>query len=223
MVRELPEHYHRGWRHIESVDPALKSALGLTIWAEDPQDGKWYCIIADYIKGISTPTLLVEEVRKRTASFNIVRRIADPHEVWYINTAAQYRLSYIGVYHKSNRKGELIKGLQEKLGKHIFLTPNCEHLIRELQECRWSDRADGRIINSSSWHLLDSSQYFCDNIPKTQVDIAQNFTAGNFHQWIYSENEKRKKKEQDQRQKLDRQMEKRQGRLILRRKSALWT
>lgn len=171
MIRDLPVHYSRqGWRHVESVDPALSSALGYTLWAEDPQQGHWYNVHAEYLKGIRIPTLLVDEVRKRSAYCNIVRRISDPHEVWFTGTAFSHaQLRYTGVYNKNSagRKGELIKGFQALLGTRAFLTPsNSLPLIEELQNCRWADRESGKIQNGPSYHLLDASQYFADNVPK---------------------------------------------------------
>jgi len=185
---QMPPNYSPMWRHVESVDPALKSALGLTVWAEDPGSSIWYCIRSDYVKGIYVPTELVKYVAEITKQYNIVRRIADPHEVWYIQTASSMGISYMGVYKKNERKGELIKGLQEKLGGQIRISPYCEGLISELQECRWSDRTAGKIVNSSSYHLLDSAQYFCDAIPKKQE---QGLGAVSWDQWIYQQNEKR--------------------------------
>jgi hypothetical protein len=163
---EMPEGYSPLWRHVESVDPALKSALGLTIWAENPSTGVWYCIHAEYVRGIHVPTELVEAIRKKTSKYNIVRRISDGHESWYIGTAGQMGISYMSPYSKNSRKGELIKGFQEKLGSRLRIAPHCEDLINELQTCRWSDRAEGKIVNASSYHLLDSAQYFADLIPK---------------------------------------------------------
>lgn len=187
---QMPPDYSPLWRHVESVDPALKSALGLTIWAEDPKSNIWYCIVSEYIRGIYVPTELVAEVRRRTEKYNIVRRIADPHEVWYIQTAASMGLSYMGVYKKHERKSELIKGLQEKLGRDIRLSPLVPDLVNELQECRWSDRGEGKIINSSSFHLLDSAQYFCDNIPRSEH--RDKIVASSWDDWLYKANEKRK-------------------------------
>lgn len=185
---ELPEGYSPLWRHVEAVDPALKSALGLTVWAEHPSTGMWYCVLAEYIRGIYVPTELVSAVKSRTSHYNIVRRIADPHEVWYIQTAASMGINYIGVYKKNERKSELIKQLQEALGTRIKLSPTCSDLITELQECRWSERGEGKIVNSSSYHLLDSAQYFCDNIPKREDTIQ----STGWQDWLYQANEKRK-------------------------------
>jgi hypothetical protein len=189
MIR-APEGYDFTWRHVESVDPALKSALGLTIWAEDPSTSFWYCIRAEYLRGIFIPAKLVEAVQDRTKQYNIIRRISDPHEVWYIQTAAHMGVSpqYMGVYNKSGRKGELIKGLQEKLGTRLYIAPWCEDFIAELQECRWSETSDNKIVNQHVYHLADSAQYFADNIPSPgarPISIP-------VHQHIYMENEKRK-------------------------------
>lgn len=185
---EMPDGYSPLWRHIESVDPALKSALGLTIWAENPNTGVWYCIASEYIRGIYVPTELVEAVRKRTENINVIRRISDPHEVWYIQTAGSMGIRYIGVHKKNERKAELIKQLQEKLGSDIRISPGCDDLISELQSCRWSDRAEGKIVNASSYHLLDSAQYFCDNIPKEEKRIK----SSSWQDWLWKANEQRK-------------------------------
>lgn len=190
---EMPDGYSPMWRHVEAVDPALKSALGLTVWAECPRTNTWYCVVAEYVKGILVPTELVRHVKERTAHYNIVRRIADPHEVWYIQTAASMGINYMGVYKKGERKSELIKQLQQKLGSGtVRISPPCQLLIQELQVCRWSDRADGKIVNASSYHLLDSSQYFCDNIPKEESKGL--IKSGNWDEWLYQANEKRKQK-----------------------------
>lgn len=188
---EMPPDYSPLWRHVESVDPALKSALGLTIWAENPKTGVWYCIVAEYIKGIYVPTELVKHVKSLTSRYNIVRRIADPHEVWYIQTAGSLGIHYIGVYKKNERKAELIKGLQESLSNGSSkISPECQHFIQELQECRYSDRADGKIVNGPSYHILDSAQYFNDNKPKAEaVGLIK---AGSWDDWLYQANEKRK-------------------------------
>lgn len=196
---DMPHGYSPLWRHVESVDPALKSALGLTIWAERPEDGKWFCIKSEYIRGIYVPTALVEAVRERTRNINVVRRIADPHEAWYIHTAASMGLAYMGVHKKNERKSELIKGLQEKLGQQLVLTPESSDLIAEFQECRWSNQSDGKIINASSYHLLDSAQYFADNIPKFESKIV----AGSWQEWLYKANDQRKVAEQKKREKWE--------------------
>lgn len=194
-----PEGYSPLWRHVESVDPALKSALGLTVWAEDPATSIWYCVMAEYVKGIYVPTELVARVREMVKPFNIVRRISDPHEVWYIQTAGSMGLNYMGVHKKNERKSELIKQLQEKLGTQLRLAPHTTDLQAEFQSCRWSDRADGKIVNASSFHLLDSAQYFADNIPRAEKKII----ASSHDEWLWKANEQRKASEEKARSKAE--------------------
>lgn len=186
---EQPQGYSSLWRHVESVDPATQSALGLTIWAEDPNTGIWYCIVARYIRGIYVPTEIIKTVREITSRYNIIRRVADPEASWYINQAASMGIHYVPVFKKNNRKNELIKKLQQCLGSRIRISPDCEDLISEFQECRWSESDRDKIVNSSSYHLLDSAQYFCDEIPKEDKDTIR---ATSWEDWLWQANEKRK-------------------------------
>lgn len=163
---EVPPNYSPSWRHVEASDPALQSKFGFTLWAENPDTGIWYCVKSDYISGIYVPDAVVEEIKNRTQGYNIIRRIADPHESWYLHTASSKGLVYVTPYNKNSRKGELIKNLQTALGTTIKIAPWCSDLIDELVSCQWSDTTAGRIINSSSFHLLDSAQYFVDCKPR---------------------------------------------------------
>lgn len=185
---EMPMGYSPMWRHIESVDPAMSSALGLTVWAENPQTGVWYCVVAEYIRGILVPTDIVKAVQVYTQNKNIIRRTSD-YAPWYTNTAASMGITYGTVYNKNNgRKSELIKALQQKLGSICRISPHCEGIIRELQECRWSDRAENKIVNSSTFHLIDSAQYFVDIIPKRE----EAFTYHSWDEYLYTTHMKRK-------------------------------
>lgn len=163
---EAPPGYSPSWRHVEASDPALQSKFGLTLWAENPLTGIWYCIRDDYISGIYNPEKVLEEVLSRTSGINLIRRISDPHEAWYLHTASSKGISYMTPFNKNSRKGELIKNLQNALGTQIKIAPWCTNLIEEFTNCQWSDTTANRIINSSSYHLLDSAQYFVDCKPK---------------------------------------------------------
>jgi len=191
MVRQLPESYRTSWRHVISVDPALKSALGLTVWAEEPLLGHWYLVHSEEISGIYDPIHMEETVHKKTMHYNIVRRISDPHEVFYMQIASRMGRHHIGVYKKNNRKGELIKGLQSALGTRIFIPPHNTDFIDQLVGCKWAGAERERIINASSKHLVDSAQYFVDNIPKHEKKIE---TSG-WQEHLYLMNEKRKQQE----------------------------
>lgn len=188
---EAPPDYHPSWRHVEASDPALQSKFGFTLWAEHPQTGIWYCVRADYIEKVLTPSDMLDEVLSRTRGYNIVRRISDPHEAWYINTAVSRGINYLVPHNKNSRKGELIKNLQQSLGGKVRIAPWCEDLIREFETCQWSETAANRIVNASSYHLLDASQYFVDCKPRTEVQELHK----EFFVELRESNEQRKKSE----------------------------
>lgn len=169
MVSE-PEGYSRAWPHIESVDPALKSKFGYTMWAQQPSTGIWYLIRDDYISGIYSPDDIVKEVIERSTGYNIVRRVCDPHEAWYLGQAAKEKLHYVTPYDKNSRKNDLIKGLQLALSSGLIkISPWCGTFLNEVSSCQWSDKGD-RIVNSSSYHTLDCSQYFVDCMPREKLE-----------------------------------------------------
>lgn len=189
--RTLPDGYQKSWRHVESVDPALKSALGLGVWAEDPANGYWYLVHSEEITGIQEPEALVKCVAARVSQYNVIRRVSDPHEVWYISTAARLGIRYIGVYKKNERKGELIKQAQTKLGTQVFIPPHNTEFIDQMVGCKWADSEQDRIINASSKHMMDQWHYFCDNIPKWEPTLQ----LGGWQQHLYVANERRKELE----------------------------
>ena len=207
MVR-MPEEYSPLWRHVEVVDPATQSKLGLGVFAEDPKSGHWYLVRADYISGLYVPTKIIEEVARRTATVNVVRMISDPEASWYINQAAAepYRRTYMGVYKKSGRKQELITGLQEALGKWLFLSPHCQEAIEELQTCRKGE--NGKIINGSRFHLADCLQYFADMPPKRESVKGVIDSTTPWQQQLRAANEKRKQAEHDKKEVIKKKVEK---------------
>ncbi len=191
MMQPLPDNYSHQWRHVESSDPALKSKFGFTLWAEDPSNGMWYLVRSEYIEGLYDPQSMYERIQTMTRGYNIVRRVCDPHEVWYLSTAASNKCqpAYTSPYKKNQRKGELIKGLQAALGVSAIIPPHNDSFLEEINECRWSESQDDRIVNASSYHLLDSAQYFIDCAPKWD---GPSQPIEGFHQWLYESNEKRK-------------------------------
>jgi hypothetical protein len=188
---EMPQDYSPLWRHIESVDPAISSATGITLWAEKPETGVWYCILAEYLKGVYVPTEIVSAIQYFTKTVNVVRRISD-YAPWYVNTAASMGVHYMTVENKNaGRKPELIKGLQQQLGSRMKISPHCEKFIDEIQECRWSDRGEGRIVNHSSFHILDSAQYAADVLPPPEKKV-KSFTIDEWYGNLLKANDKRK-------------------------------
>jgi hypothetical protein len=156
-----------------------------------PITGNWYLVHAEEVTGIQDPIDLELTVHRKTQQYNVIRRISDPHEVWYMETARRAGRTCIGVYNKNSRKGELIKQLQSALGTRVFVCPHVTDFIDQLVGCKWATSDRERIINASSKHLLDSAQYFCDNIPKYEKTVEHVGWADQ----LYAMNEKRKELE----------------------------
>ena len=172
-VASLPPHYNAGWRHVESVDPALRSKCGYTLWAEDPNDGTWYLVNDQYIEGSQTldPESLFVQIQRRSEKYNITRRISDSM-AWFTSVAAKNGVQYIIPFDKNSRKDELMKKLQLSLSQgKVKVGRWCEAFIDEIQSCQFREDSD-KLVNSSSYHTLDCAQYFCDNIPKFDPSAA---------------------------------------------------
>lgn len=190
FMEEEPEGYSYAWRHCLSVDPALKSKCGFTLWAEQPRSGIWYLVKDDYIENILDPESLALAIEEKIKGYNIVRRISDTM-AWFTGSASKLGINYMVPYDKNSRKDELIKGLQSALSKGtVKIAPWCLMFKEEIQGCQWSETSD-RMINSSSYHTLDASQYFIDSKPKYDDSVPQM----EWHEMLRRGNQKRKKVE----------------------------
>lgn len=205
---EMPQNYSPLWRHVESVDPASSSALGYTLWAEDPNTGIWYCIKAEYVKGIFVPTEIVTTVQKLSYGHNIVKRVSDT-EPWFVHQAAQMGIKYTAVYDKAGRKIEMIKNLQQALGSKVKIAPHCESLIEELSGMRWSENKENKIVSSNDYHLHDTAAYFIDNLPKREIAVPINTS---WQTTLWQQHTARKVAEETQRIKVMQQAITRRGR-----------
>lgn len=163
---EAPPGYDASWRHREAIDPASASKTGFILLAEQPSTGVWYVIKAKYIIE-RVPSTLVEKARDEVGNVNLLDRVADSHETWFISEAGKAKISYRPVEDKTNRKQALIKNLQQLLhdGK-LKVAPWCEKLIDEFHECQWSETVDQKIVDGSRFHLLDALQYGVDSLPR---------------------------------------------------------
>jgi phage terminase large subunit-like protein len=165
-----PAGYHPSWAHIEIIDPAASGKAGLLLLANRPETNEWYAVKGLYIKGVA-PTDLLDEVETHTSGYNLIRKICDPHETWYIKEAAKRKRYYSGVYKKNERKHELIKNLGQALNHKIFITEWVPLLIDDLDSCMWAEDRVDKIIGASRFHLLDCAQYGCDNLPKMSETV----------------------------------------------------
>ena len=159
-IPHSPEH-----RHIIAVDPAASGKAGYILLWENPTNGKWTVIKAAYVKGNAARPLLAE-FNRLTGNRNVVRRICDPHEAWFIKDAALEGVTFDGVHKKNERKKELLKNVQNMLDDStLTIAEWCTDLIDEFTTCQWSERVKDKIIGASRFHLLDSLQYGIDDLP----------------------------------------------------------
>lgn len=165
-----PDGYNSAWRHVVSIDPANRSKTGMTLWAESPRDGMWWCVYADYVVGTFAPHKLVMEIEDRIEPFNIVMRIYDSAASWFADAAADLpdgrKIFYTPVTHKANRKEILIANFQIALGTRVRLAePWAEKLVMEITSYERSEDDPTRILKAQKFHLLDTAHYFVDRIP----------------------------------------------------------
>ena len=94
---------------------------------------------------------------------------------WFIQeAAARYRLHYYTIQ-KTERKESLIKGLQDALSSgKLFIDVACTAFADEIINCQWSESVEGKIINSQSYHLLDSGMYGIDELEVGKAQITSN-------------------------------------------------
>lgn len=170
-VRE-PLNYSSSWRHVEGADPALQSKHGQVVLAEEPGTGNWYVVKADYVSGIFVPEDLVRAVTDRVKHLNVVRRVCDAASTWYVGQASKMGFTYVAPYDKNNRREEMMKNLQSRLGNRIFIAPWCQDVLSELASMQWSETRADKVVNSRSYHLHDALIYAADCLPKAEaVDV----------------------------------------------------
>jgi hypothetical protein len=160
-----PQGYHPQWDHLFAVDPASAGKTGWALFAKRPSDSQWFQIESGYYKE-KVPTKNVEKAEQIAAGKKIVRRVADPHESWFIEQAAALGYHYLSPFNKNSRKPELIKQLQDCIySRVVMFVEGQEELNREFSTCTYSDNTPDKIVNASSYHILDAVQYGIDMIP----------------------------------------------------------
>lgn len=190
LHNEDPPNYSALWPHVVSVDPAASGLMGFTLWAAPHEHAqRWYCVRADYLKG-AAPSDLVDAVESKLVGIpQILFRVSDSHEAWFIKQAAKLKVNYRGVPHKHSRKLELIAQTNQALANgRIRLSSGSGDLASELSTCQWSEKAEDKIVNASSYHLADTAQYFVDMLPRPSGPAVENMT---FDQQLWIANKQR--------------------------------
>lgn len=167
-----PVKYSKSWRHVASVDPADRSNTGLTLWAECPTTGFWWCVYAEYIEALYDPVRLIEEVERRLVPFNVISgsggRIYDAAASWFGSIAANMpeAKDWLPVLRKSGRKETMIANFQRALGTTVRLWEDaCPKLIDEITDFERNENDQTKFVKSQKYHLLDTAHYFVDRKP----------------------------------------------------------
>jgi phage terminase large subunit-like protein len=170
---EEPPNYSPQWRHVEAIDPANSGKTGHALIAENPATGTWYLVREFYYKDKS-PTELIESAKNSIYGFNIVKRVSDTNP-WFTKEAHRHSLWYEIPHRKSQRKADLIKGLQDSLHKgKLKIAPWCKGAIDEFTTCQWAEGGStDRIVNSKHYHLLDCLQYGVDKLPPPEAVVEE--------------------------------------------------
>jgi hypothetical protein len=169
-VIEKVEGYDPNWPHVVAVDPAM-STTGWVLACWSPIEGKWFVIRAEYLKANKdedSPKTIIEKLERMLLKYNIVRRIYDPHETWWMTTAKQeLGLTYIPVPSKTTRKKELLVNLIKAVGERkIMFVGEMRSCYDELHRADWHPDKDHVIRGATHYHILDSLQYLWDLLPK---------------------------------------------------------
>ena len=186
----VPPTYERMWRHIAGIDPSASGLTGLTVWAEDPKTGRWYNMLAVTLQG-KAAFELVDEVESLIAPYNIVNRVCDNNPAGYWQELARRKIKFQAIANKANNKLNLIDGANCAILKGtVVLTEHSSQLEEELIACVWKEAGEGKIVNSSSYHMFDTLQYVVACLPKWEPSMA--ITVRNFDQQMWIDNKKEK-------------------------------
>lgn len=153
------------WRHVAILDPAASGLAGLTVWAEHPLTGAWYCVKAEYLKGTAAYDL-VDMVERELVGFHVTQRWCDCNPAGFYKEAARRRIAWTPYTDKNDRKVETIDKLNAAfLNQDIWLTDAAYRLEEELVKAEWSASSPDKIAAASSYHLCDTARYARDVFP----------------------------------------------------------
>jgi phage terminase large subunit-like protein len=162
---ELPGDYHAGsWRHLAVLDPAASGLAGLTVWGESPSTGVWYAVRAKYFRGTAAYDLL-DSVEAELQGLGHLTRWCDCNPAGFYKEAARRGIPWKAYTEKNDRKHLTLDAFNARLleGK-LKLTPGADALGEELLKAEWAPGGE-RILNASSYHLLDTARYAADVLP----------------------------------------------------------
>jgi len=185
--------YDPSWPHVLSVDPAM-SIVGWSVACWSPIEERWFVVRAEYQKvdkSEDSPKTIIEKIERKVSKYNIVRRIYDCHETWWMTTAREeFGLRYIPV-RKDKRKKELLVNLIKAVGERkILFVGEMRDCYDELHRAEWHPDKDHVIKGATHYHIVDSLQYLIDLLPKNVEGIKKPLT---YDQELYKLHKQEKK------------------------------
>ena len=191
MYGDVSEEYDpKTWRHIEVVKPTLNSRLSYALFAEHPRTYTWYCIKAEDIVGVADPKDMIRIVTSKSGEAEtIISRRCDVKAQWFVDEASKVGVSYSTMWKQRTRRGETIKRGQSLLssGKLKF-TSGADLFFSQLEEARWNEKADGKIVDEHLLPYIDCFTILCDKLPKPDPERV----PLPYQEWLRRENDKRR-------------------------------
>jgi hypothetical protein len=162
----LPSYYDaRRWNHVAVVDPSASGLTGLSVWGWDDALDKWWCVKAKTMEG-DAAYILVQDVEKELHGLNVIKRVCDCNPAGFYKEAIRQGIIYEVMNDKTDRKNLTIENTNEKFAKDILcLTPAADELATECLNAKWSETNPDKMINASSYHLIDTMRYFVERMP----------------------------------------------------------
>jgi hypothetical protein len=171
--------YSDNWPHIISVDPAISSKFGYTLWTRNPSQ-KWICVECGYIPQQERLDDYVSKLRAVVDTKFIVRRVCDPAGGWFLKLANGVGWTHVVPYAKNQgRKEELLTNFQRLLGVKLLISPHCSEVIDELSDMQWSESKEATIVASHRYHLFDTCAYLADCLPPEE-EVTQARSYGEY-------------------------------------------
>jgi hypothetical protein len=171
----LPSTYATSWRHVEIIDPAVKSKAGRLVVAQDPHTKIWHVIQAQTLKGMLHDTHLYEGCLKlrEKEGYKPIKCVADD-DAGFIGAAMHHPTPTRYIYPPSKRRKDrgklyLIKQTVGCLVSGILkIDPKFTILWDEIRSYRWKEGSKTEIQNSHKYHTLDTLMYFFDTLPEEE-------------------------------------------------------
>jgi hypothetical protein len=177
IAKPVPPTYDaKKWRHVEIIDPAIKSKAGRVIIAQDPDTKIWHVIHVYLLKGMLHDKHLYEAhlALREKEGYDPILSVADD-DAGFIGMARHHDTPTKFIFPKSKRaKGRgklwLIKQTAGTLISGILhIDPKFTLLWDEIRSYQWKENSRTEIVNSHKYHLLDCIMYFIDSLPDEDV------------------------------------------------------